>query len=107
MSWGENVYDSPANYGLTIVGDVEWEYGSYEFDMTVVFRDTSGNLYIGDDAGCSCPSPFEDHTSIADLEKVAGVNELKAALEARWENSYSKRSEAMLEIVDIIARVVG
>ncbi|MGW1739985.1 DUF7574 domain-containing protein [Nocardia sp. NPDC001965] len=55
-------YYTPEKYGLRIVGDVDFSSGCYEFDLTVVWQDVAtGDLYYADDAGCSCPSPFEAH----------------------------------------------
>lgn len=43
------------------LGSIEWRDYSYEFDLTAVFiHKASGRLFAADDAGCSCPSPFED-----------------------------------------------
>lgn len=47
--------------GLKRVGEIEWSGDSYSFDLTGVWVDPrDGELYWGDDSGCSCPSPFED-----------------------------------------------
>ncbi len=56
-----NIYYSPEEYGLEVV--FEKEAGrDYDFDMFVVWRDPdTGQLYWGEDAGCSCPSPFEGY----------------------------------------------
>lgn len=52
--------------------------GSWEFDYLGVFldRDTM-QLYVGQDSGCSCPIPWENH-SMEDLRAVT----LSEALEA-------------------------
>jgi hypothetical protein len=62
-------YNQPERFGLTVVGDIEWSNYAYEFNMTVVWRDSDGTVYWADDSGCSCPSPFEDVTTTADLNK--------------------------------------
>lgn len=67
--WG-TVYTNPARFGLEVVGSVDWTDEPYEFNMTVVWRDQEGQLYYGSDAGCSCPSPFEDFHSLDDLTKA-------------------------------------
>lgn len=57
-----NPYYDPEKFGLQIIGEVDYSSGSYEFDLTVVWRDmTSGRLLYADDSGCSCPSPFDQH----------------------------------------------
>lgn len=36
---------------------------SYQFNLVAVTkRDTDGKLFWSTDSGCSCPSPWEDHT---------------------------------------------
>jgi len=62
-----NLYYQPEAFGLTIVAELE-EGGSYEFNTTVVFRRDSGELVWTHDAGCSCPTPFEDQ-GIQDLKE--------------------------------------
>jgi hypothetical protein len=65
MGWDTpDIYYQPEAFGLTTVGEVEWTAPCYDFDLTVVWEDNHGNLYWGSDAGCSCPSPFEDFTSL-------------------------------------------
>lgn len=62
MSYDSNLYYNPEDHGLEIVSSVDVG-DSYEFDMTVIFRDVeTGALMIGSDSGCSCPTPFEDQT---------------------------------------------
>lgn len=60
-------YHSPEDFGLTIVGDLDDDREPYQFSMFVVWKDADNRLYWADDAGCSCPSPFEDYRSISDL----------------------------------------
>jgi len=70
MGWGDpDVYYQPEHFGLEIVFS-EDHGGSYEFDMVVVWSDKDGNYYVGEDSGCSCPSPFEMYTSTDSLFKV-------------------------------------
>jgi len=66
MSFLDNPYAYPEKSGLTIVGEIDWSSGYYEFDLTVVWADANDQLYYADDSGCSCPSPFEN-MSFADL----------------------------------------
>lgn len=65
-----NVYYSPQDFGLTIVGDVEdHSYDNdYGFNMFVVWANSEGALFYSWDSGCSCPSPFENHDSIYSLD---------------------------------------
>lgn len=52
------------------IGEVEWSYEAYQFDLTRVYRQIStGDLFYATDSGCSCPSPFED-TEDTDLTPI-------------------------------------
>lgn len=66
----KDVYYNPEHFGLQIVYERNFSRASYEFDIRVVWKDDQGFLYTARDAGCSCPSPFENYTSIHDLERV-------------------------------------
>lgn len=63
-----NIYYSPERFGLTLVVSVELTEPSYSFDKFVVWKNSQGVLFWGADAGCSCPSPFEDQ-GVADLSQ--------------------------------------
>jgi hypothetical protein len=67
MHYFDDVYSSPENYGLKIVGEIEWTDGCYQFDRTVLWVTEDGTLYWGNDSGCSCPSPFEGYKSFDQL----------------------------------------
>jgi hypothetical protein len=69
MSYESNPYYHPDKYDLTILGEVQWGEPSYDFDLTVVWQGSDGQLYMADDSGCSCPSPFEE-TSFESLQRV-------------------------------------
>ena len=102
-----DVYYTPAEYGLTSAGEIDFSSGSYEFDITAVWRDASGQLYYADDSGCSCPSPFEGFRSLDDLTK-ATVTELQEHLEARnGDDNGAYGFDRTGEIVDLIGRLVG
>lgn len=76
MGWNEpDVYNQPEHYGLKTIGDIEWDHESWQFNMTVILRGNDGQWYYAEDSGCSCPSPFENVTSMDDLTKVT-VDEL-------------------------------
>jgi len=96
-----NVYYNPDKFGLTPVGEVEWSSGSYEFDMTVVWRKPDGSLVYGEDSGCSCPSPFEGH----------GVNDLTsctpASLQAHLEERNRYRDASSAAIADLMVKVTN
>lgn len=68
MAYGTpDPYYQPEKFGLTIT-ESEDRGGAWEFDMFVIWQDEEGHAYWGQDAGCSCPSPFENVTNIDQLE---------------------------------------
>lgn len=72
-----NIYYNPEDFGLKVVGEVEYVDG-YEFDRRVVWRHkATGKLYTARDAGCSCPSPFEDYAKLEDLDELADMAALR------------------------------
>jgi hypothetical protein len=109
--WDRNVYYSPSASGLETVGEIEWSDGFYQFDLTVLWRDEAGALHWGEDAGCSCPSPFEDVNSVSELstgtkwEFVKHVQDRLALAEA---SEYSKPwDDTRAQVADLIARAMG
>lgn len=103
-----NIYYSPEEFLLTTIGEIDFSDGCYNFDLTVVWRRADGRFVYADDAGCSCPSPFED-TTPADLT-VAGPAEIQAHLEARASegDDYShERDRWAMQIANLMARVVA
>lgn len=81
----KNVYYSPEAFGLTIVADAD-AGEMYEFDMFVIWVDASGTYWWDSDAGCSCPTPFDDmnlenmpsgrlRDALVDLDAWANANE--------------------------------
>lgn len=68
--FGSDVYSKPENYDLEIIGELDEDDLSYEFHMLVVWKHKDGRLFYATDSGCSCPSPFEDVHSLADLTPI-------------------------------------
>lgn len=56
--YAPDLYNQPEHFGLTVVGEAEDADASYSFDIFVVWRDQSGQIYWASDSGCSCPSPL-------------------------------------------------
>ena len=63
-----NIYYDPQDFGLEVVGTMDWAEPDYSFDMTVVWKQGQGKYWVGSDSGCSCPCPFEDITDINELD---------------------------------------
>ncbi|WP_329168319.1 hypothetical protein OG709_29940 [Streptomyces sp. NBC_01267] len=74
MGYGDDdVYCSPEKFGLTSVGELSADL-YYEFSVLAVWqRAEDGVLFWATDSGCSCPSPFENHGSVNDLQRIDDV----------------------------------
>lgn len=104
-----NPYFTPEDFGLKILGEVEWSDECYQFDKTVLWEHPdTGKYYIASDCGCSCPSPFEDYHELAALEEVT-VDGAITALESRrrretqaYENTYGQ-----VESLELIKKLRG
>lgn len=88
-SYELNPYYHPENRGLEIVAEIEFT-GDYEFDKIVVWRKLSDNSLVwACDSGCSCPSPFEDYTDDASLERLSNWEYFEDTVKSRCDYSYS------------------
>lgn len=88
-----NIYYSPQDFGLEVVGDFEWTEPDYSFDMLVVWKEKRGRYWIGEDSGCSCPSPFEDVRDVNELDgpytKDGLRKRINYRIEERTDTGYS------------------
>jgi hypothetical protein len=99
-----NVYHDPASFGLETIGEIEWSDGSYQFDLTVVWRRTDGVFVYAEDAGCSCPSPFED-TTPADLIEIASLADFTSHLETRIANISGYDPDPRAAVAELLERM--
>lgn len=95
-----NIYSHPEAYGLTVVAEVE-AAGGYEFDTFVIWQDRQGTYWWADDAGCSCPVPF-DHKNLSNLPSGSlrdAINDLKA-----WtlDENYNDRARKAVKTVGLL-----
>lgn len=98
----ENLYYSPEAFGLTVVAEIDYSDGDYNFDHRVVWKDNNNIFYTGRNAGCSCPSPFEDIHDVSELDRL-DINVLEAEL--REENSSSYSHITVADAQDFITNV--
>lgn len=71
MGYYNDPYSSPEKHGLVIVYTMNEPGLSYEFNEVVLWRRTDdGKLFWAHDSGCSCPSPFENYSGVADLSPL-------------------------------------
>ena len=96
-----NIYYTPEKFGLQTVGEVDRGDG-YGFDRFVVWADADGNLMYDTDAGCSCPSPFEN-AGLGTLT-AGSTYEVIAALD-KWSRDDDFRTRNPGAAADLIERL--
>jgi len=105
-----NIYYSPEDYGLELVGEIERSDGCYQFDMVAVWKQARGKYWIGQDSGCSCPSPFEDIYDINSLDGPYTKDGLRKRLNWIMENESDycvlTKAEFKREISSILSRLI-
>lgn len=95
-----NVYSTPEEYGLEPVGEIEWGDACYSFNLTVVWVDAADRFWFAEDAGCSCPTPF-DELDLRDLDPATPLADFQARLLARNADTYAgDRSPAIAELIE-------
>lgn len=103
---GEWGYLDLAASGLVEVGEVDFSDGNYVFDYTRLWlHSESGRFWMADDAGCSCPSPFEDLTS-AGLTEVPRLQVLIDHLEKRKSEVHEWNANELPRITDECSRLI-
>lgn len=77
MGWyDKDLYTDPEHFGLEVIWELNDPNASYSFDIFVVWKHTeTGKIYWAEDAGCSCPSPFEDYTSLDHATEVISMHD--------------------------------
>lgn len=93
-----NMYYSPDDFGLTLVTTFNRSEPDYSFDFVCVWHNEDG-YYIAGDSGCSCPSPFEQYTSVDQLEGPLDFSETVAAIasyaQEAWNPEYAQRGSVV------------
>jgi hypothetical protein len=107
MSWDNNIYDNPEKFGLTPLGEIEFSEPNYSFDFAVVWVTENGAYYYGQDSGCSCPSPFEDITSVDDLEGPYTRAEIITRLTELEPSPYDPSPSFQSDLVELISRILN
>jgi hypothetical protein len=65
-----NVYYSPEEWGLSVVGELEDPNADYSFNTLCVWVHENGTVYWAQSSGCSCPSPFEEYENLDSLNPL-------------------------------------
>ncbi|SRR6266498_856505 len=83
MGWeSPDLYSQPEAFGLRVIGELNDPEACYSFrDLVVWQHEETGMIYYATDSGCSCPSPFEDFTSLDKATEVRFLNDFIDALE--------------------------
>lgn len=79
-------YDKPEAHGLEIIASLDWTNEPHTFDAW--YEPKTGNVYIAHDSGCSCPSPFEDYSTVKDLERIKDTANLEALIKKTKASGY-------------------
>lgn len=95
-----NVYYNPEKWGLTVVAQIDYSSGSYEFDYRVVWRDEEGNFFTARSAGCSCPMPFEEFASKAELERCTAESLIAEVNGDHYYADLSERRKFIQTVLD-------
>lgn len=92
MGWDQpDVYYQPEKFGLEVVAELALDDEPYSFDILVVWRHSSGLLFSAHDAGCSCPSPFENFTSLEHVD-LFDYDEIEARVAEAMNDGYHNLS---------------
>ena len=95
-----DVYYNPEEFGLKQLLHIDVG-GSYEFDMFTVWYDENGKLYWAADSGCSCPSPYEDYTSLDKLDtgtRRDAIEALNAWASQQYSDTSSERADGVAKL---------
>lgn len=87
-AFAERPYVDPAKHGLTPLGEIDRPDVDYEFEIFASWKHEDGRLFWADDSGCSCPAPFEDYKTLADLQ-IGTAKECAAAIDRWIDDSYA------------------
>ena len=86
----DNPYYNPEDLGLTPVATVEDER-NWDFNILAIWSDGK-RFYWAEDSGYSCPTPFEDYTTLDTLQEGDRYACLKAINEfTNYEYFHSTR----------------
>jgi hypothetical protein len=108
--YGNDIYYNPEKFGLEKVGEFDWADPDYSFDICCVWKAQRGQYWVGNDSGCSCPSPFENVNDINELDGPYTKDGLRKRLnwlvEENSKNSYGF-SKAVLKksASDLLSRL--
>lgn len=90
-NYEENFYYHPEKHGFVVVDELEYSDRWYQYDTRMIWRDTNdGKFYTARDAGCSCPTPFEEYGLKEDLTEICDWHHLESILQEDLEHQYDR-----------------
>lgn len=92
MSYDTNPYYNPENLGLQLEAEYDLYGEAYEFSLVIVLRDQDGTLWGAFDSGCSCPTPFEDHTFPTDFTMIRTADDVDGIIRSNAYGDYVDRA---------------
>lgn len=103
-----DIYYSPENHGIEIVGELEQE-PDYDFHKFVVWRDLKNKniVYYATDSGCSCPMPFENFGGPETLTRVESRGALRSAAKAWIAELYERHGNPTIEEAEALVSKVN
>lgn len=90
-------YYNPERFGLEKIGEFDWDEPCYSFDLCVVWKERRGRYWVGNDSGCSCPSPFDSVTDINELDGPLTKDGLRKRLDSLIEERTYGYPKAVLK----------
>lgn len=100
----------PEQFGVKEIAEFDLSDGCYQFDYVTIWQSLEEKraFYIGTDAGCSCPAPYEDVRSLEDLERL-NPDDPRPQIEKLFrldEKHYEHSAAALLKgVSDMVAAV--
>lgn len=91
-SYTGNPYYNPEACGLELLGIAEKE-PEWDFYILGLWRDKeTGELFLAQDSGCSCPTPFEEFTSLDKLTRIKKIEDFDKFVDNHVDIDSSDRS---------------
>lgn len=99
MGYSDNIADNASAFGLTFLGSFDLEDEPWQFYILGIWKGPEG-YYLSTDSGCSCPSPWENHTSLEDLTGPLTAEQAREEAESLLENaSFQGHRDSILTVL--------
>jgi len=98
----------PAACGLDIIDQLDEDGLCYEFNTIMAWRDTeTGKVYVAQDSGCSCPTPFEGFKKLSELTLIVNTLDAQAFVRAANPERYNSPEPtfAMRDVMRFLSKI--